>query len=182
MSSSPRKRFCSGKQQQYIPNSQAFLNLLSISEAEAWKDEIIKAFKCVPFINHRHLPTTLTPDQLKTLKSDTEHGGDIFFINLKMIHNLFILGTFFENWMECIVAPENIANPQRCHPNVRINVDSPYWPSISKVSTDFSRSNSVKSIRIKLHHIVAKSTMQMLPLLSINSGDAQGMLFISHRS
>jgi hypothetical protein len=74
----PRKRFCAEKEGEQLPNSQALLDFLQPSDAQAWKEEIIKAFKYEPYINTDHLKS-ITPEQLGALKSIfPEHDGEDF--------------------------------------------------------------------------------------------------------
>jgi hypothetical protein len=70
------KRLCSSKKQQRTPNTQTFLNSLSMAEAEVWNQEIYGTNVYLDQINHLHLPTTLTVDQLQSLKSITHHDGE----------------------------------------------------------------------------------------------------------
>jgi len=86
---------------QQQPMLQAFLNELSPDEAEAWKQAIMTSMAYLPVINYHHLSSTLNIDKLKSLKSVTPYDGKKLSHILTIFNFNFILGAFFEKWMQC---------------------------------------------------------------------------------
>jgi hypothetical protein len=93
MSLPPHKKFCANKEEEDVPNTQAFLNSLSITDAKAWKEEIIDD-TYIDHINPCHLPATVTEDQLKSMKSiRTLDGGKTIY----MYSQIFMIFFYFRN-------------------------------------------------------------------------------------
>ncbi len=63
------KRLSLSKKKEPESNSRAFLNSLSADEADLWREELITTDPHSLVINYRHLPLTVTIDQLKSFRN-----------------------------------------------------------------------------------------------------------------
>jgi hypothetical protein len=75
MAPKSKKRLSSSKKQRKLPTTQAVLDHISAAEAQALGEEIIETHCYSDLINTRHLPSELTINQLKCLRSITHHDG-----------------------------------------------------------------------------------------------------------
>jgi hypothetical protein len=79
MAPTKRKRLASSVKKEHIPKSQLFLQYLSTTEAKAWLQEIITHYGYSELINHRHITSTLTLDQLKSSAGIGPFDGEKIF-------------------------------------------------------------------------------------------------------
>ncbi len=89
MAPAKRKRSISPVKKEHKSITQAFLDHLSMDEAKAWQIEIINISPCVKLVNHRHISSNLTVDQLKSATSVGPFTGENFFLHVETL-NIFV--------------------------------------------------------------------------------------------
>jgi hypothetical protein len=158
-----RKRLALTSKEKHKPNSQAFLQSISPAQAKVSLEEITESDVYPELINHRHITSTLTVDQLKSATSIEPFDGENYFIYFKTFNFVVVLGAYFATWMECKIKEEHLLIPPRNYPHLNIHRNSSQWSSIQEEISTFYSSNSIESVDALIHHTILRSTMQSLP-------------------
>ncbi|CAF1333302.1 unnamed protein product [Adineta ricciae] len=175
MAPTKRKRSPSPVKTEQKPRTQAFLDHLSMDEAKAWRNEIIKCGRYKKLVNHRHISSNLSIDELESATSAGSFNGTNFFVRGKILY-VCLLGAYFMKWMECEIEENLLCDPPDGHPRIMICKNTSSWPSIVEKLSTFCWQNSSR-MAIYCHHITLRSMNEKpLRLLCSSTDGEQGVI------